>query len=176
MKKEVIQVVRFTLLMFLPLGPVPLLSDPSRFDLPLPQIKDDGDLVAFITKYQDAFLKDVIIYLGGEESSSVPCSREVKLFWTPVNTVKLAKVRSPSLEHQVCSDFTRAMEIDSLRGQISTLDDAHESTKDELLKVRVDLQESQEEHSHTRFLLCHSREEDVFERDNTVRLARERVL
>ncbi|KAA8529805.1 hypothetical protein F0562_034338 [Nyssa sinensis] len=166
------------------------------------KIKNDGDLVAFITKYQDAFLEDVIIYLGGEESSSVPCSREgsvpplagftkkhatqgsddpkgkkistkrvpqpsvaprlptgvvnhepkpnpftllsdstlvspwprtgdwhssssskgfhsllcnlkaalsvVKLFWTPVDMVKLAKVRSPSLEHQVCYDFTKA--------------------------------------------------------------------
>ncbi|KAA8531064.1 hypothetical protein F0562_005773 [Nyssa sinensis] len=50
--------------------------DPSHFDLPLPWIKDDGDLAAFITKYQDTFLEDVIINLGGKESSSVPCSRE----------------------------------------------------------------------------------------------------
>ncbi|KAA8535823.1 hypothetical protein F0562_030857 [Nyssa sinensis] len=41
--------------------------DPSRFDPPLPKIKDDRDLVVFIAKYQDAFSENVIIYLGGEE-------------------------------------------------------------------------------------------------------------
>ncbi|KAA8532328.1 hypothetical protein F0562_032417 [Nyssa sinensis] len=50
--------------------------DPSHFDPSLPQIKDDGDLVAFIAKYQDAFLEDMIINLSGKESSGVPCSRE----------------------------------------------------------------------------------------------------
>ncbi|KAA8537011.1 hypothetical protein F0562_029489 [Nyssa sinensis] len=104
----------------------------------------------------------------------------VKQFQTPVDIVKLAEIRSPSLEHQVSYDFTKAMvgiskwlsrfeaharvvndlredltcarkEIDSLHGQISSLDDAHESTNDDLLKVHIDLQESWEELIHTPF-------------------------
>ncbi|KAA8532475.1 hypothetical protein F0562_032508 [Nyssa sinensis] len=75
----------------------------------------------------------------------------VKLFRTPIDIVKLVKIGSPSLKHQVCYNFSRAMvgmfewlsrseghvhvvnglqedltrarqEIDSLRGQISSLD------------------------------------------------------
>ncbi|KAA8517800.1 hypothetical protein F0562_015274 [Nyssa sinensis] len=87
----------------------------------------------------------------------------IKLFQTLADMIKLAKVISHSLEHQVCYDFTRAM-----------VDDAHESIKDELLRACVDLQESQEELSHTHFLLCHSREEAFSYRDNTVRLAQKR--
>ncbi|KAA8546257.1 hypothetical protein F0562_003004 [Nyssa sinensis] len=48
--------------------------DPSRFDLSLPKIKDEGDLTAFIAKYQDAFPENVIVNLGGEESLGILCS------------------------------------------------------------------------------------------------------
>ncbi|KAA8544792.1 hypothetical protein F0562_019504 [Nyssa sinensis] len=40
--------------------------DASHFDQPLPQIKDDRDLAAYIAKFQDAFLEDMIVNLGGE--------------------------------------------------------------------------------------------------------------
>ncbi|KAA8544317.1 hypothetical protein F0562_022329 [Nyssa sinensis] len=49
---------------------------PSRFDLPLLRTNDDRDLATFIAKYQDALSEDVIINLGAEESSDVPCSRK----------------------------------------------------------------------------------------------------
>ncbi|KAA8544791.1 hypothetical protein F0562_019505 [Nyssa sinensis] len=87
-----------------------------------------------------------------------------KLFQTLIDTVKLAEIESPSLEHQVSYNFSRAMvgmfdwishseghacavnnlqedltraqqEIDSLCGQIVSLDDAHEFTNDDLLKA-----------------------------------------
>ncbi|KAA8547201.1 hypothetical protein F0562_003643 [Nyssa sinensis] len=112
-------------------------------------INDDGDLTAFITKYQDAFPEDVIVNLAGEESSSVPYNREGFIKFHP-------------------------LEIDSLHCQILSLDDVQESIKDELLKKYIDLQESWEELSLTRSLLRRSREEAFFERDNSTRLGRER--
>ncbi|KAA8514897.1 hypothetical protein F0562_018076 [Nyssa sinensis] len=54
--------------------------DPSLFDPPLPKIKDDGDLAAFIAKYQHTFLENVIVNLGGEESYGVPCSYFIKFY------------------------------------------------------------------------------------------------
>ncbi|KAA8534610.1 hypothetical protein F0562_032131 [Nyssa sinensis] len=48
--------------------------DSSRFNPLLPRIKDDSDLVTLIVEYQEAFSKDVIVNLGGEEAFGVPCS------------------------------------------------------------------------------------------------------
>ncbi|KAA8544352.1 hypothetical protein F0562_022380 [Nyssa sinensis] len=45
----------------------------SRFDPPLPKIKDEGDLDGFISKNQDAFLMNMVVELGAKDSSSAPC-------------------------------------------------------------------------------------------------------
>ncbi|KAA8532287.1 hypothetical protein F0562_032320 [Nyssa sinensis] len=58
--------------------------DPSCFDLFLPQINNDGDLVAFIAKYQDTFPDDVIVNLGSEQSSGVPYSSECFIKFHPL--------------------------------------------------------------------------------------------
>ncbi|KAA8517666.1 hypothetical protein F0562_015140 [Nyssa sinensis] len=50
--------------------------DPSCFDPPLHRIKDDSDLTTYISKYEDVFLANMIIDLGGKKENPRMASSE----------------------------------------------------------------------------------------------------
>ncbi|KAA8517330.1 hypothetical protein F0562_017621 [Nyssa sinensis] len=53
--------------------------DPSHYDSSLPKIRDNEDLATIISKYQDEFIDNVIVNLGGKKSSGVLSSSKVSI-------------------------------------------------------------------------------------------------